>query len=160
MKTVLPIVLAALLAGAPPGAVAAGEVFMPIRPDYKKPQEVPENFFDPFRAQDAADSGSFKRDAAMVSDGTVASAVGTRGISGILLGAKPAANRVIIGDQVFAVGDALQFPDNSQDGFGPLVAGASVVLQAVQRESLVLEIQPDGRASRELIYSLGGFWRP
>lgn len=160
MKAVLPFALAALLAGIVPGAVAAPEPFIPIRSDYKKPQEVPENFFDPFRAQDAAENGSLKRDAAMVSDGAVASAVVTRGISGIMLGAKPAANRVIIGDQVFAVGDALKFPDASEDGFAPLVAGASVVVQAVRRESLVLEIQPDGRAAREFVYSLGPFWRP
>ncbi len=72
------------------------------------------------------------------------------------------ANKVIIGDQVFGVGEELSFPtkDTAKDEPDPLVAGASVVLLEVKPESLTVEITAEGEPPRRLAYPLRNFWRP
>jgi hypothetical protein len=156
MKT-FAFIIAGLLATAAFGAPSVAEPFVAVRPDYKKPQVVPENFFNPFRARTAAENADH-RDPALVSNDAVAEAVTTRSVSGLLLGG--VRGRVIIGDQVFAIGDPLEFPDDRSSGMAPLIPGTSVVLREVRRESLLLEIDSEGDAPRWLTYSLRSFWQP
>jgi hypothetical protein len=136
----------------------AVDPFSFIGPDYKKPQELPENFFNPFKSQ-ASGSDLARKEAVTVSNEAVASAIGHRGISGIVYSPDARADRVVVGDQVFAIGDELSFPDGDKPDGSPLVAGASVILRAVHQENLQFDIVPEGEASRRLVFSLHGFWR-
>jgi hypothetical protein len=131
-------------------------LFSLIGPDYKKPQEVPDTLFNPFKVE--ASNELMQRRGAAVTDQSVASAVVHRGVSGVVYGGDGRANQVIIGDQVFRIGDELTFP--SAEGSSPLLPGASVTLREVNRNSLVFDYATEGEGSRRAIVSLRSFWRP
>lgn len=156
-------VLALLAAVAPlaqPAPAAPAEHALPlslIGPDYKRPIEVPDSFFNPFKVEATLELGDQRRGAA-ISEQSVAAAVLERGISGIILDGDPSRSQAIIGDQVFAVGDELAFPQG--DSLVPLLAGASVTLRAVGERSLQVEFTAEGEGARRAVVSLKNFWRP
>jgi hypothetical protein len=166
------MIMAGLAVGAAAPAVAADALAVPaaapvpqaylfglIGPDYKKPREVPDVFFNPFKIQaSSAIAAGPKKDA--VSNEAIAEAIARRGVTGIVCAPDGHASRVIIGDQVFAAGDELSFPVGEKDGLAPLVPGASTVLREVGPESLSFEVTPDGEAARRLNFPLRDFWRP
>jgi hypothetical protein len=159
MKTLSRFLLAALVSGAPfCGAKEASDDFNPIGIDYKKPQDLPDSFFNPFKVQSAGESQ--KKDSATVTDDAIVEALGHRGISGIIYALREGRNRVIIGDQVFGVGDELTFPNDAKDVPDPLIAGASVVLREVGKANLTLEVTPESEPVRRLTFPLRAFWRP
>jgi len=127
--------------------------------DYKKAQVLTETFFNPFHVQATSDALQ-KKEGAAVTDEAVAAAIGQRGISGVLFGAKPGASRIIVGDQVFGIGEEIAFPDQDKGGLIPLVKGAAVVLRRVSRESMGLEISPETEPSRRMNIPLRAFWHP
>ena len=67
--------------------------------------------------------------------------------------------RVIIGDQVFAVGDELGFPDGEKPGLAPLLAGSTVILREADAHHLVLEVSAEGEVPRRVNFPLVDFWR-
>jgi hypothetical protein len=155
-------ILLALAAAAGLHAAAPEErLFSNVGPDYKKPLVLTDTFFNPFRAQ-APESVLQKQESASVTNESVGAAIGHRGISGLVYATAGESDKVIIGDQVFSIGDPLEFPskDANQDGMVPLVDGASIVLREVKAQSLTFEITPEGEATRQLVYPLRGFWRP
>jgi hypothetical protein len=143
------------------GAAPDERLFSNLGTDFKKPQVLPETFFNPFKAQ-APESALQKQESASVTNEAVAAAISHRGISGLVYAAAGRANKVIIGDQVFGIGEELTFPtkDTAKDEPDPLVAGASIVLLEVKPESLTVEITPEGEPPRRLAYPLRTFWRP
>jgi len=140
------------------GPSPSDDSFSIIGADYKKPQELPENFFNPFKSQ-ASGSDLARKESVSVSNEAVAGAIGHRGILGIVYSPDARADRIVVGDQVFAIGDELSFPDSDKPGLSPLVAGASVILREVRQDNLQFDIVPEGEASRRLVFSLHGFWR-
>jgi hypothetical protein len=159
MKTMLCFLLVALAAEAPlRGAKEADVDFNPVGIDYKKPQDLPDTFFNPFKI--AAGVDSQKKDSATVTNDTIIEALGHRGISGIIYAQRDSRNRVIIGDQVFGVGDELAFPNDTKDTPDPLVTGASVVLREVGKANLTLDVSPEGEPARRMTFPLRAFWRP
>jgi hypothetical protein len=164
MKTPLPILIAALALGAPflgaKDAPVDGDHFDLVGPDYKKPQQLSDAFFNPFKIQASTESASQRKDGAAVTNEAITDAVGHRGVSGVLYAPQGDRNRVIIGDQVFGVGDELTFPSATSDTLAPLVPGASVVLRAVAKGSLSFDVTPDGEPPRRVSFPLKAFWRP
>lgn len=165
-KALLFLVLAGAAVAAPsagpgpgPDGAALARSFALLGPDYKKPRDVPDMFFNPFKIEPSFELSAQKRGAA-VSEQGVADAVGRRGVSGIVYAADAGMNQVIIGDQVFRIGDELTFPDGSGGQPVPLVAGASVVLREVGRNTLVFDFAADGEAAHRSSFSLQGFWKP
>jgi len=148
--------LAAVLAAGP--AAAAPGLYSLIGPDYKKPVEVPDTLFNPFKVEMSNDLN--QRKGAVVTDQSVAAAVTHRGISGVVYAADGQMSQVIIGDQVFRIGDELSFPEAEGGALAPLVAGASVTLREVNAQSLVLEYSAEGEKARRAVVSLRAFWRP
>ncbi len=162
MRTRAPIILFAAALAAAPAAAGTGpapaDPFARIGPDYKKPQELTEGFFNPFRVE-ATSEMSLQRKGGPVSNDAVDAAIVHRGVSGIILGTDPASNQAIIGDQVFRIGDELSFPDGDK-GSTPLVPGVSVVLSGIDKDILSLEVISEGEALRKASFSLKSFWRP
>ena len=158
MRALLPLGLLVALAPLLRGADPADDPFRLFGVDYKKPQELPENFFNPFKNQ-ATGSDLARREAASVTNESVASAIGRRGIFGIVYAPDARTDRVVVGDQVFCLGDELSFPNGDQAAFSPLVAGASVVLREVRPDNLQFDVVPEGEPARRLVFSLRGFWR-
>jgi hypothetical protein len=149
--------------GAKPIAVptpAANDPFALIGPDYKKPVELPDTFFNPFKVAGAGGAAVQKKGGEGVTNQVVSEAMAHRGVSGVLYAASGADDRAIIGDQVFALGEELSFPDGDKGGLAPLVAGATVVLRAIGAESLSLDVTPEGEPTRPMTYSLRAFLRP
>jgi hypothetical protein len=138
---------------------SAAPEFGSISPDYKKPTELLESFFNPFKIQPGLEATLSGHEVPAVSNDAVLAALSHRGLSGLLYGKSAARNRVIIGDEVFSVGDELIFASD-KDAAAPLVTGATVFLRAVQANNLLLEVTPTGEAPRPLNYSLRAFWRP
>jgi hypothetical protein len=161
MKPLLFIALLGMAAAGLRGESLDERVFGSVGTDYKKPQVLNDSFFNPFKAQ-APESILQKQESASVTNEAVGAAIGHRGISGLVYATAGETDKVIIGDQVFSIGDELEFPpkDATQDGPVPLVSGASIVLREVKAQSLTFEITPEGEASRQLVYPLRGFWRP
>lgn len=159
-----PRALLAFLAAAalPASAVpAAAEAFVPIKPEYKKPREVPETFFNPFRAAAASgEGGGQRRDPSLSAADAVLAAVAARGVSGVTLGPAPADNRAIVGDQVFAPGDTLEFPPDKAGPPVPLVPGSVVVLREVGHDRLVFDVQGEGESGQQASFPLRRFWQP
>ena len=169
MKTPALLLLIALTgagpaaAAAPDAAPAASDASPPqfgqISTEYKKPQELPDSFFNPFKIQAVSDAAMGNHEVAAVSNEAVLAAISHRGLSGLIYSGPDGHNRAIIGDEVFSVGDELSFAgDNAEPA--PLVAGAAVVLRAVRANNLLLEVTPTGEAARPLVYPLRAFWRP
>lgn len=160
MKLGAIFLLAGLTTAALCAAPAEVTLFSLIGGDYKKPQEVPENFFNPFKVQ-LAGGAALQKKANVLTNESVSEAVGRRGVSGLIYAEPATMSRVIIGDQVFGVGDELAFPDGDKGGTAPLVPGANVVLRDVGAENLRLDVTPEGgEATREVNFPLRNFWRP
>ena len=128
-----------------------------IGPDYKKPQELPASFFNPFKSQTSI-AALARKEVPSVTNEAVTDAVTKRGISGIVLAADLRTNRVVLGDEVFAVDDELSFADPRQSEPAPLLAGASVVLKAIRSENLEFEIRVEGEPPRTMTFPLRRFW--
>ena len=161
MKTVfrLLLLLAGLAAATARAELTSGDGrFQPIGIDYKKPQVLPDSFFNPFKVQVGA--ALSKKDGGGVTNESVSDAIGKRGVSGIVYGPGGKAKRAIIGDEVFDVGDELSFRDAGKPGGAPLVAGASVVLREVGSRSLGVDVTADGETTRRVTFPLLNFWKP
>jgi hypothetical protein len=164
------LILAGIAFGAAPsappasGAAAGGNAALAkliplITPDYKKAQELPDSFFNPFKVE-ATIELTDQRKAAAVTEQSVADAVGRKGVSGVIFAPEAGMNQVIIGDQVFRIGDELNFPDAEGGAMAPLLAGATVVLREVDAKNLVLEFTAEGAPPRRSTFSLLTFLRP
>jgi hypothetical protein len=145
----------------PAAILAAAEEsrFNSVQTDYKKPQELSEAFFNPFKVH-ATVQELQKKGSAAITNETVIDAVAGRGISGMLFAAKPTMNRVIIGDQVFSVGEELTFPDLEKGGQAPLLVGANVILRRVRSDGLELDVNTETEPVRRVNFPLRNFWRP
>jgi len=139
-------------------APAADTRFALFGADYKKPQVLPETFFNPFKVQTETTLAK-KEGPGAVAD-TVADAIGLRRVSGIVYAPGSGANRAIIGDQVFGIGDELSFPDGDKPGLAPLVAGSTVVLREVDQNHLAFDVGAEGEAPHRVSFSLRNFWTP
>ena len=161
MKPILFLSLLVLVATGLRGEAPEERVYGSVGTDYKKAQVLTDGFFNPFKAQ-APESILQKQESASVTNEAVVAAISHRAISGLIYATAGETDKVIIGDQVFSIGDELEFPskDATQDGPVPLVSGASIVLRAVKAQSLTFEITPEGETSRQLVFPLRGFWRP
>jgi hypothetical protein len=152
-----------LFAAAPapaPGPEAPAR-FQPVGDNYKKAAVLEESTFNPFKIQSATGVPGFgRKDTPAASNEMVAEAVAHRRITGVLLAANPADNRVIIGDEVFGVGDTVEFFDRDKGANVPLAAGASVTIHEIRQNSLLLDIGLDGESPRRLDFPLRDFWRP
>lgn len=165
LALVLP--LAAARAAGPSGAApaAAGPLdgsaplFSQLTEDYKRPVDVPNSFFNPFKIQAGVRAGDDRRDTAVASDGAVRAALSQRGLSGVVFDHDAAQNRAIIGNQVFAVGDELQFVDDSGKT-SSLVPNATVILRAISATQLTLDVATGGEAPHPVTYSLHTFLQP
>ena len=120
---------------------------------------MPDNFFNPFKIQ-ATGSAAPRKASAAITNELVSEAVGHRGVSGLVYGTPAATSHVIIGDQVFGIGDELVFPDGDTGKDIPLVAGAAVVLREIGAQDLALDLTPEGEATRRINFPLRAFWRP
>jgi hypothetical protein len=154
--------LAARGAPAAPAAPAPDSVarFSLLGDDYKRAQVLPEGAFNPFKIQAATSLPGARKDGAPASTESIADAVEHRRVSGVLLAAAAADNRVIIGDTVFAVGDPLEFFDAEKGAAVPLAAGLTVVLREVRRDGLGLDVGQEGEAPHRVDFPLRTFWRP
>ena len=130
-----------------------------IGPDYKKAQELPDTFFNPFKIETTVEFSGQKKSSA-VTEQAVAEAVGRKGVSGVIYAANIGMSQVIIGDQVFRVGDELDFPDGESGASVPLISGANVVLREVSATNLVFDFSSEGEAAHRSTFSLRNFWRP
>jgi len=131
-----------------------------IGEDYKKAAVLPESVFNPFKVQAAELPGGGKKDMAGATDESILAAVEHHRVSGVLLAPDAASNRVIIGDQVFAIGDPVEFFDQDKGEPVPLVMGANVVLRGIKRDSLALDVDLEGESPRRVDFLLRSFWRP
>ena len=150
--------------GTAPSALAAGSAALArlislIGPDYKKGAELPDTFFNPFKVE-ATMELALQRKGAVVTEQGIADAVGRKGVSGIIYSDNAGLSQVIIGDQVFRVGDELNFPDGEGGAMAPLVAGASVILREVDPKDLVFDYTAEGESARRSTFSLRNFWAP
>jgi len=144
-------------AGAPPPP--AGDTrFVALGADYKKPQVLPETFFNPFKVQ--ADSKLAKKEGPGAAVEAVVEAVGQRRVTGVIYAPADGASRAIIGDQVFGIGDEVSFPDPDKPGLAPLVAGNTVVLREVDAHHLGFDVGAEGETPRRVSFSLRNFWSP
>jgi hypothetical protein len=135
-------------------------MFSLIGDSYKKPRDVPDTFFNPFKIQAGGGPGAQKKEGTAATPEGVATAISQRGITGIVYGPDGgAASSVIIGDEVFAMGDELSFPDD-KGAYAPMVAGATVVLRAVNADSLALDITSDSEGVRHVTVPLRDFLKP
>jgi hypothetical protein len=145
-----------------PGSILAADDesrFNSVRPDCKKPQELSEGFFNPFKVH-ATVQELQKKEGSAVSNETVIEAIASRGVSGMLFAAQARMNRAIIGDQVFAIGEELTFPSLEKGGQIPLLAGATVVLRRVRSDSLGLDVTTETEPARQVNFPLRNFWQP
>jgi hypothetical protein len=158
------------MSGAPPASgnpvsaaaastAALSRLIRLIGPDYKKGTELPDTFFNPFKVEATLEMALQKRGAVVTEQG-IADAVGRKGVSGIIYAASASLSQVIIGDQVFRVGDELDFPDGEGGTMAPLVAGASVILRGVDPKDLVFDFTAEGESARRSTFSLRNFWAP
>jgi hypothetical protein len=146
-------------AGAAPVPRPAGDNrFDAFGAEYKKPQVLPETFFNPFKVQ--AEAGGAKKEGAGVAADTVVEAVALRRVTGIVYAAKGDASWAIIGDQVFSIGDEVSFPDAGMPGLTPLVPGNTVVLREVDAHHLGFDVGADGEPPRRVSFSLRDFSAP
>ena len=129
-----------------------------LGPDFKKPIEVPDSFFNPFKIQSVNELAPRKKEVAAVTNEQVAEAIGKRAISAILYSPDPKRNRAVIGDQNFEFGDELVFMGEKGQR-EPLVAGVSVFLREIGEKTLQIEIATQGEASRMMAFSLRDFYR-
>ena len=148
----------------PPGRAAAPGGALPglfalIGPDYKKPIDVPESFFNPFKVE-ATSELLQQRKGAAVTEQSVAAAVARRGISGLVYAPDGRSDQVIIGDQVFRIGEELTFPEGDGGGLAALVSGATVTLREVNSGSLIFDFAAEGELPHRAVVSLRSFWRP
>lgn len=146
-------------AAAANGTAALAKLMNLIGPDYKKAEDLPDTFFNPFKVEATMEMTLQKRSAAVTEQG-VAEAVGRKGVSGIIYADNPGLSQVIIGDQVFRVGDELSFPDGEGGAMAPLVAGATVILREVGAKNLVFDFTAEGESARRSSLSLRSFWAP
>jgi hypothetical protein len=169
MKALLCLVLAAAAAGpsraATPAPASERETdsasrYDLIGMDYKKAAVLPDSVFNPFKIQAAELPGGGKRDTVGATNESILAAVERHRVSGVLLAIDTAANRVIIGDQVFGVGDPLEFFDQDKGEAVPLVMGANVVLREIKRDSLALDVGLEGETPHRIDFLLRSFWRP
>ena len=176
MKTIPLLFVAALAAGivhaaaptpaaaVPAPAPAKGDpdaLFALVGRDYKKPLEVPDGFFNPFKIDTTSELVTQQKMAGVtVTNDAVTEAVERLGVSGIVYGQGTAgAARVIIGDQVFRIGDTLEFPD-AKGGMNPLIPGANVTLREVAANTLVFDFASETEPARRASFPLHTFWRP
>lgn len=152
------LVLPVLPAGAQPND-ASTPLFSQLTEDYKKPLDVPSTFFNPFKIQAALHLGDDRRGNVAVSDDAVRSALTSRGLAGVVFHPGAAASHVIIGNDVFGVGDELQFVDDAGKT-SPLIPNATVVLRAIGATDLTLEVTAGGEPPHPLSYSLHAFLQP
>jgi hypothetical protein len=172
MKAILCLALAAAsvatVRGDPPARAPAqtpaadlASRFSLIGENYKNAVVLPESIFNPFKVQAATGlPGAGRKDAAGASNESIADAVEHHRVSGILLAPNPADNRVILGDQVFGIGDPIEFFDKDKGVAMPLAMGANVVLREIKRDSLVLDVGIEGEAPHRVDFPLRTFWRP
>jgi hypothetical protein len=146
-------------AGVSPGTGNSANLFSLVGADYKKPQELPDSFFNPFKIDTAFESALQKK-AEPVTNEAVTDALDRHGVSGITYASEPGQNRVLIGDQVFGVGDELTFPDMEKGGSQPLMTGASITLREINPGYLSFDVTPEGEAAHRLSFSLRNFWKP
>lgn len=139
-------------------ADASDDSLKRFAPEYKKPIEVPESLFNPFKIQTINELAPRKKEAASVTNEQVAEAIGKRGLSAILYAPDPRRSRMVLGDQNFVVGDELVFVTDKGESDG-LVAGVSVFLREIGPRSLQIEIATQGEASRLMTFSLREFYR-
>ena len=128
-----------------------------IGEDYKHARELPPTLFNPFKSQ-ASNAALARKETASVTDESVSDALTTRGLSGIVISPDAEANRVVVGDEVFGVGDELSFPDPKRPTLDPLVTGASVLLSAIRQENLEFEVRVEGEPPRHMTFPLHSFW--
>lgn len=166
MKAIPALVLAlgasALSARGAPAAATPDSVsrFALLGSDYKQAQVLPDSAFNPFKIQAATSLPNGRKDGAPASTESIADAVEHRRVTGVLLAAAAADNRVIIGDTVFAVGDPLEFFDPDKGASVPLAPGMTVVLREVRKDALGLDVGQDGESPHRLEFPLRTFWRP
>jgi hypothetical protein len=169
MKAILCLILA--VAAAAPGRAAApapvpeheadsASRYDLIGEDYKKAAVLPDTVFNPFKIQAAELPGGNKRDTVGATNESILAAVEHHRVSGVLLATDTASNRVIIGDEVFGVGDTLEFFEPDKGEAVPLVMGANVVLREIKRDSLALDVGLEGETPHRIDFLLRSFWRP
>ena len=159
------LALLAALAVATAGPAGSGHRFGPRRalhrlsaPDYKKPQVLPDTFFNPFKVQ--AEAGPAKKDGPGVAAESVAAAITLRHVTGIAYAPTGGVNRAIIGDEVFGIGDEVSFADSDKPGLTPLLPGNTVVLREVDAGHLAFDVGAEGETPRRVSFSLRNFWTP
>jgi hypothetical protein len=130
--------------------------FSLVDSQYKVARELPPTFFNPFKSQANGPGG--RKETASITNEMIADALSKRGISGIVLSADARAERVVLGDEVFGVGDELAFPAPKQPVPVALVAGSTVLLTVIRAENLEFEVRVDGEPSRRLTFPLHAFW--
>lgn len=131
-----------------------------IGEDYRKAAVLPETFFNPFKVRASNAASLDKGGDAKVTDQTILDAMERRGVSGMIFAPEAADCRAIIGDQVFSVGDELNFSDDAKGADAPLVVGATVVLRDVSARQLALDVTFEGEGPHRLDFPLRTFWRP
>jgi hypothetical protein len=146
-------------AAAPASAPAPASPFSLVGADYKKPQELPDNFFNPFKV-DATFESALQKKNGPVTNEAITDALDLHGVSGIVYASAAGQSRVLIGDQVFSVGEEVTFPDLEKGGTLPLVPGANVTLREVSSGQLFFDVVPEGETGRRFGYSLRQFWKP
>lgn len=131
-----------------------------IGDDYRKVAVLPESLFNPFKIHATNLANLDRNSDAKVTDQTILDAIEQRGVSGLLCAPQAGDSRVIIGDQVFGVGDELSFAAENHDEDAPLVLGATVVLRTVAADRLAFEVSFEGESAHLLDFPLSKFWRP
>jgi hypothetical protein len=118
-----------------------------------------ENFYNPFKltARQAALPLSAQ---STLTNEQIAQLLRQRKIQGLIFGADGmTGKRVIIGDEVFAVGDEIAFYND--DYILTHLSSAGIVrLIKITRESLEFDISVSGQPSRRMDYSLSAFFAP
>ncbi|MGH7996465.1 MAG: hypothetical protein ACREFX_08950 [Opitutaceae bacterium] len=152
--------LARPVKAAPKAAPAVPSQYALIGNNYRDVEVLPETFFDPFKIRATSQFPLDKTADVRVTNQTILDAVAQRGVSGILYGPDTKDNRVIIGDQVFGIGDELTFLNEAKGSDAPLVLGATVVLRSVKKENLSFDVTFDGESAHPLEFPLRTFWRP
>jgi hypothetical protein len=118
-----------------------------------------ENFYNPFKltARQAALPLSAL---STLTNEQIAQLLGERKVQGLIFGADGVTGkRVIIGDELFTVGDEIAFYNN--DCVLTRLSSAGIIhLVKITRESLEFEISVNGQPSRRVDYSLSSFFTP
>jgi len=128
-----------------------------IGDNYKHARELPPTLFNPFKSQ-SNNAALARKETASVTNEAISDALTTRGVSGIVISPDAQADRVVMGDEVFGVGDELSFPSPKHSNFDPLITGASVLLSAIRQENLEFEVRVEGEPPRHLTFPLRSFW--